>query len=229
MRLLPLFVCPFSWVVENSAVLPEGSVTQHLGKLKAGDHAAARLLWQRYFQRLVRLARRKLPGNARRAADEEDVALDAFTRFCKRAEDGRLPRVRNREDLWRLLVTLTVRMAIDQVRRESRQKRGGSAADRQGPSAGSNSINDANPERVASRYPPPEFVVQVAEECDRLLGALDNEQLKSIARWKSEGYTNEEIATELGCVLRTVERKVQQIRRRWSDDSSGQDSATAKR
>jgi DNA-directed RNA polymerase specialized sigma24 family protein len=59
--------------------------------------------------------------------------------------------------------------------------------------------------------------VQVAEECQRLLGALDDDELKKIAVWKTEGYTNEEIASELGCVLRTVERKVQAIRRQWSD------------
>ncbi len=192
--------------MEELPMEPDGSVSKHISLLKAGDHAAARLLFQRYFAHLVRLARSKLPGHARRAADEEDVALDAFARFCRRAEEGRLPRVRKREDLWRLLVTLTVRMAIDQVRHEGRQKRSGAAP-------------DVMPD-VASRQPTPEFVAQVAEECDRLLGALDDEQLKSIAVWRTEGYTNEEIATELGCVLRTVERKVQAIRRQWSGDDA---------
>jgi DNA-directed RNA polymerase specialized sigma24 family protein len=186
----------------------EGSVSKHIGLLKEGDHAAARHLWQRYFGKLVRLARRKLPDKARRAADEEDVALAAFARFCQRAEQGRLPAVRNRDDLWRILVTLTVRMAIDQVRGEDRQKRGG---------ASGNTDLVADPDLVASRQSTPEFIVQVAEECQRLLGALDDDELKKIAVWKTEGYTNEEIASELGCVLRTVERKVQAIRRQWSD------------
>ncbi|MCI0359425.1 MAG: ECF-type sigma factor [Planctomycetaceae bacterium] len=195
---------------------PEGSVTGHLGKLKAGDQSAARLLWQRYFRQLVRLARRKLPFHARRAADEEDVALAAFAKFCQGAEEGRLPKVRNREDVWKVLVTLTVRMAIDQVRGEGRQKRGGAAPGKLPPAAGP--ARDANPEHVASRQATPEFVAQVAEECNRLLGALGDEELKAIAVWKTEGYTNEDIASELGYVLRTVERKVQAIRRHWSED-----------
>ena len=37
-----------------------GSVTQWLRMLQAGDQAAARPLWERYFRRLVGLARRKL-------------------------------------------------------------------------------------------------------------------------------------------------------------------------
>ena len=197
---------------------PEGSVTHQISRLKEGDHAAARILWQRYFQRLVRLARRKLQSNTRRVADEEDVALTAFASFCRHAEQGRFPRVRNRVDLWRLLVTLTIRMAIDQVRRERCLKRGGPLPDE--PAAivpGRHAARRADADQLADQQPTPEFVAQVAEECERLLGGLDDETLKSIAVWKSEGYTNEEIAAKLGVVLRTVERKVHAIRERWGE------------
>jgi RNA polymerase sigma factor (sigma-70 family) len=221
-------------------VVPDdGSVSRELDKLKAGDHAAARLLWKRYFQRLVRLARRKLTGHSRRAADEEDVALDAFARFCSHAEQGRLPQVRDRNDLWRILVTVTTRMAIDQVRREGRQKRGGHVPAGQAPAgqaaAGQRaaaalvSAPETNPDQIVGREPAPEFIAQVAEECQRLFSALDDAELRSIALWKTEGYTNEEIASELGCVLRTVERKLQTIRQRWShDDPDGPSGTTAR-
>ncbi len=58
------------------------SVSQWLGQLQAGDPTAAQKLWERYFRRLVGLARKKLRAAPRRAADEEDVALSAFTGFC---------------------------------------------------------------------------------------------------------------------------------------------------
>src|SRR5262249_41897101 len=64
----------------------------------------------------------------------------------------------------------------------------------------------------------PEFAAQVAEECQRLLAILNKKALQSMALWKLEGYTNREIADRLGCVPRTVERKVQAIRRLWSAD-----------
>ena len=194
-------------------MLSEGSVTRHLKLLKSGDQDAAQLLWQRYFQRLVQLARRKMTSKARRGADEEDIALSAFARFCQRAEQGFLPNVRNRDDLWQLLVTLTVRMAIDQARLENRQKRGGPiAADGEPPTA-------VDYEELASSLHAPDFLVQVAEECDRLLSALGDEELKSIARWKTDGFTNQEIAARLGCVLRTVERKIKVIRQHWSAEA----------
>jgi hypothetical protein len=80
-----------------------GSVTHWLQLLKAGDQAAAPPLWEGYFRRLVGLARQRLPGIPRRAADEEDVALSAFDSFCRGAERGQFPRLNDRDDLWQLL------------------------------------------------------------------------------------------------------------------------------
>ena len=48
-----------------------GSITALVERLKGGDQEAVRLLWQRYYPRLVALARRKLQGDSRRVADEE--------------------------------------------------------------------------------------------------------------------------------------------------------------
>ena len=67
----------------------DGSVSRWIGPLQAGDPAAVQRLWERYFHRLVGLARAKLQNAPRRAADEEDVALSAFDSFCRNAGDGR--------------------------------------------------------------------------------------------------------------------------------------------
>ena len=48
-------------------------------------------------------------STCRRAADEEDVALSAFDSFCRGAEQGRFPQLDGRDDLWHLLVVITVR------------------------------------------------------------------------------------------------------------------------
>ena len=44
----------------------DGSVTNWVCQLRAGDHVAAQKLWERYFRRLVGLARHKLQGRLRR-------------------------------------------------------------------------------------------------------------------------------------------------------------------
>src|SRR3954452_19706131 len=101
-----------------------GSVTHWIQALRGGDPGAAQKLWERYFPRLVGLARARLQGARRRAEDEEDVALSAFDSFCRGAREGRFPRLADRNDLWRLLVVLTARKAVDLLQREGRLKRG---------------------------------------------------------------------------------------------------------
>src|SRR4051794_36011247 len=72
------------------------SVSQWLEAMKDGCDEAKTKLWQRYYAQLVELARRRLRGASRRVTDEEDVALDAFERFFRRAEAGSFPKLDDR-------------------------------------------------------------------------------------------------------------------------------------
>jgi len=62
----------------------------------------------------------------------------------------------------------------------------------------------------------------MADECRRLLDTLPDAELRQIALWKVEGYTNEEIAARLDCVPRTIERKVSRIRLLWKHELKDQ-------
>jgi DNA-directed RNA polymerase specialized sigma24 family protein len=198
----------------------ETSVTQWVDRLKAGDPDAAQKLWERYFRRLVGLARKKLRSAPRRAADEEDVALSAFASFCRGAEQDRFPQLHDRLDLWQLLVLLTARKAFDLAQHERRQKRGGGAVLDEAalPCPAGSSGQDAALEKIEDPQPTPAFAAQVAEECHRLLERLDSPELRSVAQRKLEGYGNEEIAAQLGCGLRTVERRLRLIRSIWEQE-----------
>jgi len=186
----------------------EGSITHWLGQLQAGDPAAAQPLWERYFRQLVDLARRKLLGARPRSADEEDVALSAFDSFCRGLQRGRFPDLQDRDNLWKLLVVLTARKACHLLRDERRLKRGGGQ-----PAGACQEL-----EHVASLEPSPEFAAELAENCQRLLDILGNAELRTIALSKMEGATTEEIARELNCAPRTVERKLRLIRRLWDHE-----------
>ena|SRR5438874_619008 len=201
--------------------MSEGSVTHWLCQLRAGDALAAQKLWECYFRQLVQLARQRLQGTPCRAADAEDVALSAFDSFCRGAEKGRFPQLLNRDSLWRLLVILTAHKIVDLRRHEARRKRGGTGH-REGalPPSPPPADPEAILEQILSREPTPEFAAQVREECQRLLGLLKDPSLRAVALWKMEGYTNDEIANLLGCVPRTVERKLQVIRRLWSEGTT---------
>jgi len=197
-----------------------GSVSQWILDLKAGDRAAAQPMWERYYRRLVRLARSRLRAAPRRATDEEDIAVSAFASFFRGAEQGRFPLLEDRDDLWRLLMLLTARKAANQVIHERRKKRGGGKVLAEGNLA---EPLDAYPDSAALKViigdePTPEFAVSVTEEYGRLLDALGDPQLRDIAVLKMEGYTDEEVAARLGCVGRTVRRRLQVIRKRWQKE-----------
>ena len=196
----------------------QGSITQWISGIREGRSTAALQLWQRYVERLVRLARQKLRDVPRRAADEEDVVIDAFDSFCRCVRQGRFPRLADRDDLWQVLVMLTARKAADQRKYAQRQRRG------LGRNRGESAFLGENGEpggidRIVGSEPTPEFAELVSEEFRRLLDVLDDETLRTVAIAKMEGYTNEEIAQRLDVKPRTIERKLHLIRALWSDES----------
>jgi DNA-directed RNA polymerase specialized sigma24 family protein len=194
-----------------------GSVTAWIDQLRAGDRAAAQLLWQGYFHRLVGLARKKLRCSPRGMADEEDVALSAFNSFCRGVEQGRFPQLSDRDDLWRLLFVITERKAIDLVNHEKAQKRGKGQVRHEGSVAGDSST--APFDNIAARELTPEEAAQVAEQCCRLLDLLGKKTLQEIAVAKMEGYTNEEIAKRINRSVPAVERKLNRIRKIWGKEA----------
>lgn len=196
----------------------DGSVTRWIDGLKAADPEAARRLWERYFADLVRLARARLRDAPRGPADEEDAALSAFHSLCRGAEAGRFPRLDDREDLWRVLVTITARKAADLAQRERRLRRGGGRVLAEAALAGAALEADGGLDRIPGREPSPAMAALVVEEYQRLFGALPDESLRLVALLRLEGYTQEEIAKILECGLSTVERRLRTIRTVWAEE-----------
>jgi DNA-directed RNA polymerase specialized sigma24 family protein len=192
-----------------------GSITRLLLDLKQGDDAAAqRELWDRYFSRLVKLARTMLPGAGRRVEDEEDAALSAMNAFFRGVREERFPALVGRENLWPLLVRIAARAAARQIQRGTRQKRGGGRVGGESALRWSDSSLNAI-DQVVGDEPTPQFAAQVAEQCQILLDVLDDDSLRAIARLKLEGFTNREVAAKIDRAERTVEWKLNLIRRTW--------------
>jgi len=196
--------------------MPSNEITQWLQGLSKNDPNAIQVVWENYFEKLMRLARSKLDGVPRRIMDEEDVALSAINSFFAGAAAGRYPKLDDRHDLWKILVTITAHKALAQARRHRAQKRG------QGKVRGESVfLGNSDHERAAGlqqflgNEPSPELAAMFAENCRNLLEALDDPSLHQVATLKMDGYSNEEIAAEQQCTVRTVERKLSRIRARW--------------
>ena len=190
----------------------EGSVTNWLKGLLAGDEHDAQKLWEEYFQRLVILVKHQLAGTPRSLDDPEDIALNAFNSLCNGARHGRFPKLNDRNDLWQILLMLAERKAIDAFRRNHHEY-----------------IRKLAPLRdsLAGPEPTPSFIASLHEQFQALLDQLKpfevpkgNDELREIATMKFEGYTNKDIAGRRGRSVATVERKLKKIRGIWTKNAS---------
>lgn len=186
----------------------EESVTTWLRKLESGDNRAALELWNVFFERLVRLVRQRVRKSPVRGTDAEDIALSAFASFCRGVERRQFPALEGRYDLWRLLVSIAIHKLLHAQRDQGRLKRGGGRQPVAWPADESAAV-----EQIVSREPTPELAAEIAEQYDRWMQALGQEELTQFAQWKLEGLTNDEIAQRSGRTTRTVERKLSLIRK----------------
>jgi DNA-directed RNA polymerase specialized sigma24 family protein len=146
------------------------------------------------------------------------VVQNAFNSFFQGVVKGRFPQLDDRDNLWRLLVVLAARKAIDHVRRECRQKP--ACVTLASDLAISSLDTDDEPafEQLVGHEPTPELAVQLVEQYENLLDRLGDEKLRQLAIWKLEGFTNGEIARKFGCSRRTVIRRLETIRLIWSTE-----------
>jgi DNA-directed RNA polymerase specialized sigma24 family protein len=201
----------------------DASVTKWLRKLEAGQDGAAQQLWDVFFQRLVLLVQRRLRSAPQTMADAEDIALSAFASFCRGVQNQRFPELTDRHGLWRLLVSITIHKLLHVQRDQNRLKRGGGFGQ---VAEGNDSENGPSAvEQIISREPTPEIAAQVAEQYERWMKSLDSEELTRVTQWKLEGFTNDEIAAKCGLTSRTIERKLNLIRKILIHDLTAVDYA----
>jgi DNA-directed RNA polymerase specialized sigma24 family protein len=200
--------------------MTDQSVTTWLGQLRQGDQDAARKLWERYLDRLAGLAHARLQAMPYTPIDGEDVALSALRCLFLGVGQGRFADLADRIELWRVLATITARKARQALRDEQRRKRGGGLVVSETALGTSPDESSAGLAKNAARDLPPDLTAEMADECRRLLELLGDDELRTIAVWKMEGLTSEEIAGRLGKALSTVERRLRLIRDTWGADLS---------
>lgn len=189
-----------------------------LSRVRDGQDDAITELWNTYFQRLVRLAAKRLPANLKRSGDEEDIAISAFNSFIAGIRRDQFPDLSGPDNLWGLLITLTGRKVNAHLRFQTRQKRGGGAV--RGESVfmdPSDQPRSPGIDAVSGQEMTADLKVELEEACNRLLDQLPDEQLRQMAVMRMDGFLVDEIADRLGLSKRATERRLQLIRRTWSE------------
>ncbi len=219
-----------NWDNDNHSIMQQAaefimdhSVTGWIADLKSGSDEAVEKVVARYYDPIVRLVGKRLSARVRRSRDEEDIALSAFDSFVRRAREGGFAQLEDRNDLWRLLVTISFRKAAKHAVREMAEKRGGGGV--MGESAFAKTDRGGIDELAASDAPAPEEDLECEEMALQILAFLDgleDPMQRDVALWTAQGMTAAQLAKHLNCAPRTVERKLKRLRekaKKWADEN----------
>jgi DNA-directed RNA polymerase specialized sigma24 family protein len=160
--------------------------------------------WQELFDALAALARKKLGHLQQQVANEEDIACSVLRSYFRGVEEGRfLVPQDDHFSLWPLLSLIAIRKCADLVAYLKAQKRDISR------------VTQAELDDIVGKAASPSSIVEHQERRQSWLDALPDEDLRQMAQWKMEGFTNKEIAAKLDRVDRSVERGLHLIREIW--------------
>ncbi|MBI1902587.1 MAG: RNA polymerase subunit sigma-24 [Planctomycetia bacterium] len=194
---------------------PDSAFRQLMHRLRRGDQDAAQVVFERYVNRLHGMARRKLHGPVRAKVDPEDVAQSVFKSFFRRQKGGFF-QIGSDEDLWALLACITARKCGRLNRFFRKHKRNvGRELTQQLASADSAAVWE-----VQGEDPTPAEVAQVADLVQSLLASFELPVHRQIIQLRLQGFTQGEIADEVGRAEVTVQlvlRSVRQRLERWME------------
>ena len=179
------------------------SITNLLPGVKQADKDARRALFEKCYKRVAGIGRDRLKGKPHRGFNTDDVAISAFGKFLDRAAAGKLQELRNRDDVWQIMTLFVVDKISERLRRERRQRRGGGVLEL--------TIDDLKQE--ISGLEDPALDAEIADAKVKFLAELPDDQHREVFALLAQGYTRAEIAETLKVSLRTVDRRLENIRR----------------
>jgi RNA polymerase sigma-70 factor (ECF subfamily) len=182
-------------------------------RLRAGDDAAARMVFERFAQRLVAVARRHLDDRLARKVDPEDVVQSAYKSFFVRQREGAWE-IGGWDGLWGLLTLIALRKCADRAAYYRAEKRD---LGREVVRAGARDEFDSTPsvgDLALTREPLPEEAAVLAETVEELFRQIDDDDERTILELSLQGYSTSEISESTGRAERSVRRMRETTRRR---------------
>lgn len=182
-------------------------------KLSEGDEQAIEQLCHRYFQRLLRLALKKMSGLDKVIYSEEDIAMTVLRTVCIRLREGKIW-VKTEESLRGALLKITLRkIKAERTRQRAKKRLPATSLCRESDfqQEDSGTIFDI----LAGRDPSPDLVLEMAENADALFKIFSKSPQKEIISLHLQGYNNREISQKTHLVPSTITWHLQQIRQKW--------------
>lgn len=173
-------------------------------RLREGSNTAAREVFDRYVERLLGLAKRRIGARMNSRVDPEDVVQSVFRSFFSRMKNDQFV-IGAEDDLFKLLVRITVHKTLRQIAHHKAAKRNPSQETGQGSDAHEMLMQAMDAE------PTPETVVTFMDHLEHFMQQLP-EQDRQILELRLQGFSTEEIAEKLGSYDRKIRRVLERIR-----------------
>src|SRR5262245_32980185 len=186
--------------------LVDNQTTDWLLRWQGGDQQAAHVLFDRYADQLIALARSHLSAKMSQRIDPEDVVQSVYRSFFDRARKGTFE-FENGGDIWRLLVAMTLHKLRDQVDRQMAAKRNVNAEI----NFGSEDSLFGIQARAFSRNPSPVMAAVLADELTGIMQNLEPVQRRML-ELRLQGHNLYEIAEATQFTQRTVRRVLDRVK-----------------
>jgi RNA polymerase sigma-70 factor (ECF subfamily) len=170
---------------------------EHIVQLRDGYDVEA---VERFSDRLIRLAKSRLPDRLQRRVDPEDIVQSVFRSFFARHESGKFE-FDQAPDVWRLLAAITYHKVQHSIRRHHRQQRDFKRE----------VALDGQIEKMQDIAPTASSIVMMMEFLDQILNELPVSH-REIVRLRMEGHSIAEIAKLRKVSTRTVLRALKLVR-----------------
>jgi RNA polymerase sigma-70 factor (ECF subfamily) len=178
-----------------------------MARLKQGQNDAATQVFSRFAGRLIALARSQLSPQIRQKVDPEDVMQSVFRSFFVRNAEGQFGEFQSWDNLWAMLVVLTLRKCgrrIDYFHAACRD------VEREIPSAAPPDASNAD-WGLSAHEPTPSEAAMLTETVEQLMNQLEGRH-RQILALSLQGYAPDEISSQVGCTERTVYRVLEGVK-----------------
>jgi len=181
-----------------------------LDRLVQGDSQVVAEFWDRYGDRLQRVADRHLSARLQRREGPEDVVQSACRTFWRRAREGSFE-LADSDGLWRLLCAITIAKVRQKARFHRREKRSFDREKQLAPTA-----DDSRPDlrSLPGENPAVDEAAELADQLEAFMARLDDEE-RQLVELKFQGFDQVEIAGRMKCSERTVRRILSRVQSRF--------------
>lgn len=180
-----------------------------MDRLKAGEDAASRVVFERFANRLIGLARKSLDGRLLQKVDPEDVVQSAYKSFFLGQREAGWE-FGGWDGLWGMLTLITLRKCAHRAEYYQAEKRD---VRRELPPA-TDSVGSAVDAFALDREPQPEEAALLVETVESLFQSVNDEDERAILELSLQGFTASEIVDQTGRAERSVRRLRERTRKR---------------